>query len=51
MTEAVRLLKRKALREKAHTAMVVAGAASTIFAAIALAAIAVGAVHVLLKVW
>lgn len=51
MTRYVSPLRRASLREVAHTTKVVAGAISMVFVAIALAAIAVGAIGLADKIW
>jgi hypothetical protein len=51
VTQAVTLLKRKDIREKAHTTKMVAGAVTGVFLAIASAAVAVGAIDILMRIW
>lgn len=45
------LLKRRQIREKAHTAKSVAGAVAMVFLAISSAAAAVGTLDVLIRIW
>ncbi len=51
MTSGETLLKRRELRERAHTVKTVAGAIAMSFLAVSSVTVAIGAINILIRIW